>query len=589
MAQSVLNIIIRTLARGSGTQDTVKDLKKLTTGLETGINVVGGFVAAYYGINQVLDKTVGQFTTYADAVRKVNTITGAGYEESSRLIQVFDDMGISTEDMTRSLQFAAKQGIPATVESLAKLSDQYNTLEPGVARVQFLMDKFGKTGVDMARVMDLGSAAIRENAASVNQNLILNEQAVQSAKEYQLAMDDLSDAAQGLAISLGRNLAPVLTNAAHGLDMLLTFHDKVQASVERGAQSVMEESKSYEEYVSGLKQVADAGTTAITVTYALTDAQAEQVEKTRPGAHIIRVMSEEEYNAAKAAGTLAQATTEVTDAQTNAVPGTEEWTASLERAKAKMAELGMLMSTDITDAHDRFIEKTASLAEEEKKLNDQIAQLESRQYLTSAQRSDLEGLKQNLSGVKAEEKKVGETFDQESKRIIFNILQTRLAADGLSEAEADFLVKTAESFGLIDQNTAALYQNLDKPIALLNSGQTNAAYAALAKFFNLPPDMVYNVAVHVTTDVSGAGGTVVGGGGGSGSSTKGRATGGDTIVTSPTTFQVGEYNRPERVTVTPLMGNTNYHNDTYNSGQFNIGKVEIKSNKTVRQLLKELR
>ena len=97
---------------------------------------------------------------YDQQVKELMLRTGGTAEETSRLIQTVDDAGVSYETLTTAMRFAVKNGIETSIESIAKLSTEYNALKTPVEKGQFLHDKFGKSGMDMARSMERGGDAI---------------------------------------------------------------------------------------------------------------------------------------------------------------------------------------------------------------------------------------------------------------------------------------------------------------------------------------------------------------------------------------------------------------------------------------------
>jgi len=83
---------------------------------------------AFAVIKRVVSETVGTFTTYAKTVEDMARVTGSGAEETSRLIQVADDLQISATDLSTALAGAVRKGINPSVDSIAALSDEYLAL-----------------------------------------------------------------------------------------------------------------------------------------------------------------------------------------------------------------------------------------------------------------------------------------------------------------------------------------------------------------------------------------------------------------------------------------------------------------------------
>jgi antitoxin component HigA of HigAB toxin-antitoxin module len=80
---------------------------------------------------------------------------GATPEEASKLIQAADDVQISYETLTTALEAAIRKGVEPTIEGLGGLADQYNAIQDPIERTKFLMDNFGRSGADLAPLMEL--------------------------------------------------------------------------------------------------------------------------------------------------------------------------------------------------------------------------------------------------------------------------------------------------------------------------------------------------------------------------------------------------------------------------------------------------
>lgn len=163
---------------------------------------------AFQTVESVVNQTVGAYADYAEQVKDMSRITGDSVEETSRMIQVADDLTISYESMMTAMQAATRKGIDTSVEGMAKLADEYLKLPEGLARAKFLMDSFGRSGSEMATMMEKGSQGIRDMAGAVEDGLIMTDQAVQQARDYKLAIDALDDSITALKYSAGSWAAP---------------------------------------------------------------------------------------------------------------------------------------------------------------------------------------------------------------------------------------------------------------------------------------------------------------------------------------------------------------------------------------------
>lgn len=160
-------------------------------------------------------KYVDNAVKVGDMARSLGTTT----EEASRLKEVADDVGISVQSLTTSFKLAQKDGFQPSIVGLAKMSDEYLKLAPGVERTQYLLDRFGKSGEEMGKLLDKGSKAIIDNAAALDKNLIVTQKAYEEARKYQISVDALKDSWDGLTYKA----APPLVNAL--TDIFDAFRD----------------------------------------------------------------------------------------------------------------------------------------------------------------------------------------------------------------------------------------------------------------------------------------------------------------------------------------------------------------------------
>lgn len=226
-----IEITVREVVEGSGniskvggeivkvdeqTKDLNKGQKNLGVTLKNtwteGMSKVAAAKMVFRAIQTVADETIGTFVEYAEQVRNISLVTGESTEEVSRLLQVTDDYKIDAQNLTTVMKKMATEGFAFTTDALADLSDEYLKLEPGVERQLFLTEKFGREGAAFAEIMLAGGDAIREQSAAVSDSLILTQKAIDEAREYEKATDNLNDAVEGLKIQIGRGLVPPLTD-----------------------------------------------------------------------------------------------------------------------------------------------------------------------------------------------------------------------------------------------------------------------------------------------------------------------------------------------------------------------------------------
>lgn len=202
--------------------------------------MVGGYAAvgaAAYKMADYISDAAKETVAYGKTVRDMSRITGDSAEETSRLIQVTDDLVISQGDLEAAMRGAVQKGVDTSIDGMARLSDEYLKLDEGLERSEFLVDKFGRSGLKMGALMEQGGAGIREMAGAIDDSLIMTDQAIKDAREYEIAMDGLNDAFLGVKYTVGKAVIPALT------DLSKVMKDVISGTDEVAGQSLYEKFK----------------------------------------------------------------------------------------------------------------------------------------------------------------------------------------------------------------------------------------------------------------------------------------------------------------------------------------------------------
>ena len=134
-----VKVVIQEVVQGAGKIDSVtRDLntleqqqKKTQATSVTLKNSYTEFLSAL-GLVQMglqyakaaFDATIGAQLEYANAVRQLSNVNGESAESTSRLIQVMDDFGISSDKLLTSVRAMTSEGKTLTVETLAAMADE---------------------------------------------------------------------------------------------------------------------------------------------------------------------------------------------------------------------------------------------------------------------------------------------------------------------------------------------------------------------------------------------------------------------------------------------------------------------------------
>ncbi len=222
-------------------------------------------------VQQGLKVTVGETVAYAAQIRELSRTIGSSAEESSILIQAADDVGIEFGTIQTAMESAIRKGFRPSIEGLAEIAEKANSIQDPIERTEFLLKTFGRAGADLAPLMALGAEGIREaGQAARDSGLVMTEEGVKAAREYEIAMDNLGDAAKGLQYAIGTELIPILVSAANAGVQLATWDKQLTNVLSEHEKEVKLTADSYQEYENEMLRAAVAAGK-------LTEAQAASV------------------------------------------------------------------------------------------------------------------------------------------------------------------------------------------------------------------------------------------------------------------------------------------------------------------------
>src|SRR3990167_5572559 len=186
----------------------VKGSSLSLTDLKSGVDLA---TEAFRAVKGAAESVINPTVALAKQVRDLARDIGATPEEASRLIQAADDMNVSVGTLEAGLRAAIRKGIEPTIEGMGELSDQYLSIQDPIERTKFLMDTFGRGGAELGPLMEKGSEGIRElGDAAERAGLVMDQAAVQAARNYEIATDNFADAVLGAKLALADVFLPAL-------------------------------------------------------------------------------------------------------------------------------------------------------------------------------------------------------------------------------------------------------------------------------------------------------------------------------------------------------------------------------------------
>jgi hypothetical protein len=265
MAKNILDIIIRMIKEGGGDKETIKALADIKHTVVSAMSTFAAFAGVAYTADKAFQATVGTYVKTAEETRRLAEATEMSIGETSRLIKVADDLGISYESLTKIMKSLSSAGIEPSLEGLAQFSDKYQALGDPMKQNELLLKTFAKNWVDAAQAVKVGGDGLRTLGQQVEKGLILDDRGVQAAHEYTIAMDDQADSARALALAFG---GPALEAMVNWLNWTTDLKNAQREAIDSGKswalmtdeerQSLIEAAKAAREYRIALLSGKDA-------------------------------------------------------------------------------------------------------------------------------------------------------------------------------------------------------------------------------------------------------------------------------------------------------------------------------------------
>jgi hypothetical protein len=176
-----------------------------------------------------------EFYELAINVGKFSDAIGVSTEEGSALYELAGDLGISIGSLEMAAKKLAGEGLPLTQEQLAKLATEYQNLEDPAERVAFLTENFGRSGMELAPLLEMNTELIRKFYEELGAGQTITEEEYGNAKVLRENLDTLGDSWTDLKLQVGGMVAlPVtdfLQKVVTGLQSWAWMFDVLPAAV----------------------------------------------------------------------------------------------------------------------------------------------------------------------------------------------------------------------------------------------------------------------------------------------------------------------------------------------------------------------
>lgn len=265
---------------GAGAADG--GLKKLTKGIEGDLkNALGGTLPGASGdaatgllgiagpalgagaaIASLALKGVADFQNLGVEIDNFSTATGTSRDAASRWVEVAGDLGVGADAVESAMGRMNKTAelSPSKFDEIgaAMVRNQDGTLNTEatflgvIQRLQEIPDAgkqaaagadiFGKGWQGMAQLIATGAPQLRADLQSVQPEKIFTDKDAKAAKGVRDGFDAIKDAGEGLMLTLGRQLAPVIADLAPKIAKIVEEAGPAIAALGEGLASAVESS-----------------------------------------------------------------------------------------------------------------------------------------------------------------------------------------------------------------------------------------------------------------------------------------------------------------------------------------------------------
>lgn len=209
------------------------------TDLKAGVDLAS---KAFEIAGRVLDATVMKAASWGDSMGDLAQLTGASVKETSAMAATFELMGVSTETLESALKSMTKNGVQLNLDSLKKLSKEYQAIQDPITQNEFLFKNFGKAGIEMAEIMGKDADELeRLGAAAALSGKVIDEQAAAAAENFNIELAILKQKSEGAAIAIGNALIPTLSEAIEGGENWVKMWGAVNLLIQKNTGILTEE------------------------------------------------------------------------------------------------------------------------------------------------------------------------------------------------------------------------------------------------------------------------------------------------------------------------------------------------------------
>lgn len=536
MAQSILDLILRTKKEGNAEAQTESGVKGLLgkfeslTGVSLGATAAVGALAAGLAfsvksaaeaeqiqaqLGAVLKSTGGAAGLSADEVNKMAS-------EMSRLTGIEDDSIVKANSVLLTFTKIGKEVFPDASMAALNMSSALGTdLQGSIIQIGKALNDpikgvtaLQRVGVSFTKSQrDQIKALVDSGRAMDAQRLILAELetefggAAEAAGSTAVgAWNKFKNALGNVAEEIGGSLLPALTDGLNAITDWITASEVAAENLERDRDLAADTATSYEDYTVQVQAALEAAGLYSKVKEDGIHVYEREGQVVRDVTDKVGLMTKAQFEANQAVLVIGDTRRESIDLLQAETTATEDLTEADDLLKQELNALKELIAGPVGEEYDKFMERNIDLKDRAEELRSKILELEGRQYLTSAQKEELTTTKEELGEVTSAILENEQQHTASTLQILFNMAEQRLAIDGFTEDELTLLENLAVRWGLIDEKTGAAAEGMKTALGdFAKSGDVASALDALDDVAEAAGAIPRNITIRIRTEVRGLG------------------------------------------------------------------------------------
>lgn len=266
MGDKVLNMIFKATDKAS---PTIKDLTgaKGQTGIGGLAASIKGMItpatAAAAGVTALAIGVKGLMEDWQDHVLGIadfNAMIGGTIEETSVIIELSKDYGVTMDTMLASMRMLASQGIEPNIEGLISVRAMLDETTNAADRLKLAQELLGEQGIKQILPMldELTNEQLRNYVETMTESEQVTLDMVEAAREQREAIKTMGDEWANLKMSVAGWAAPGVTafiellttpfgpdSAAAFINKFFGLQDEVRASLGRSTEGIGENVRAY--------------------------------------------------------------------------------------------------------------------------------------------------------------------------------------------------------------------------------------------------------------------------------------------------------------------------------------------------------